>query len=110
MRENRSFSGQKWLKSCIFERVNTCSDVVLYCDKEKILTEVNSLFDEHGMLKFFNVLRGGCEPPAIFYNIFGRQFIEGALKKINNKMQTSANALVCILFTGIAEFILFLQC
>ena len=65
-------------------KMNDDYDAILYCDKNKILTELNGLFDENGILIFLKTLKDNAPIPTKLCEIFGTQYVENAKTIVQN--------------------------
>lgn len=73
--------------------MNDDYDAALLCDKDKILSELNSLFDNNGMLHFLNYLRAGGAAPQVIIDAFSQDGIINILNKLSNTNDIELNNL-----------------
>lgn len=65
-------------------QMNDDFDALLYCDKEKILRDLNNLFDEEGNLKFLTYLKMVGDVPEIIKERFSKKYVDNANFKLHN--------------------------
>lgn len=63
-------------------QMNDDFDALLYCDKEKILKELNSCFDESGNLLFLDFLKTQGDVPENIKGIFSKDLIDLAISNL----------------------------
>lgn len=67
--------------------MNDDYDAIIYCDKEKIIDEINNLFSNDNLFRFLNDLRNGETTPTFFYETFGENYIKNAKEVLQNKKE-----------------------
>ncbi len=74
-------------------QMNDDFDALIYCDKEKIMRDLNNQFDENGNLKILTYLKMAGDVPEIIKARFSKEFVDNANLKIKNASDTEIKEL-----------------
>lgn len=65
-------------------QMNDDFDALLYCDKERIIRDLNNQFDENGNHKILTHLKAAGDVPEIIKSLFSKEYVDNASFKIKN--------------------------